>query len=121
MSKPGYCLGLTRASRVLEEVILRGVVDEQVVDDLADGAQLVVTREDWMLNRALFACDLILLLGGFHKDKLADEVVNGIFGKDVFPHVGHGISVFVDGVALARVDAFATTDIEWQEICFELV
>ena len=95
------------------------MVDHQVVHHLADGAHLVVAWEDGVLDNMFLACHLVFLLGFLHKDKPPDEVVECILGEDVLPHIRHRISVLVYRVALARVDAFAATDVERQECGFQ--
>ena len=115
MSQPGNGIRLPGASRVLDQIVLRRAVDGDVSENLADGVELMIARENQGFPALRLARQVVLLFLHFEEHELADQFQHGILSQDVFPHVGNTVLVRVNGIALAGVDARAVALIERQE------
>ena len=115
--KPSNGISFARTRTVLNQIVLRSSVCAHVGEQLADYVQLVISGEYYRLFYRSSARNLVHFLLAFDKDKLGDKVKHGILFEDILPHIPDRILIFIYGVSLACIYAFAVAHIEGQKEC----
>ena len=116
MRKPRNGISLAGACAVLNEVVLRGVIDAHIREQFSDDIELMIARKYDILFLALFARDLIALRVPLYEHEAGDKLRQRILGEDVLPHITYAVFVLENGVALAGFHAAPFAHVEGKEI-----
>ena len=115
MGQPCNGIGFAAARRVLNEIVFLAVMFYYICHQLAHGIELVIPGE----NQCFLGDTLTgirVFLGFFlQENDFINQIQNGVFFENVFPHIRNIDAVFVVGVPLAGVNANTAALIERQK------
>ena len=115
MSEPSNRVGLATTCRVLDQIVLVGMVFHHIRNELTNCIELMVTREyQCFLGFALTRIG-ILLRSFLQENDFVNQIQYRIFLQNIFPHIRYVDAIIVVRVALARVDSRTTTLVEGEE------
>ena len=106
MGKPRNCLSLATACRMLNQIVARRVVENDIVHDLFHSTELVETWEYKFFCAAHLARVGVFAFFRLDVDEPLDEEENLILRPDVLPHIGDiDAGLVVVGISLAKLIA----------------
>ena len=113
--KPSNSIGLAGACTVLDQIVERGAVFLYIGKELADCIELMITGKNNTFLDFYLSCLFILFLRGLNENEFGDQVENGIFGKNIVPHIMYRIIVLTGSVSCTCIDTLTVALIERQE------
>ena len=113
MSQPGNGFCFSASGRMLDEVVARCMIHNDIVHNTLNGTKLMETRENQHLGFLDFSG--ICISGFFFLDvnKTLNQEQDFIFHPDVFPHIGNIQAIFVVRISLAEIFA----NVKWIKEC----
>ena len=115
MSEPSNRVGLATTCRMLNQIVLVGMVFHHVRNELTNRIELMITGEyQGFLGFALARIG-VLLCGFLQENDFVNQIQYRIFLQNIFPHIRYVNTIIVVRVALTRVDSRATPLVEGEE------
>ena len=115
MCQPCDGIGLAGSGTMLNEVIEGSMVFVDAGEGFANAIQLMISGENDIFRFLFLSGNGIFFFLALHKDKLMKQFQNGILLQDILPHIGNRITVGVQRIAFACLDAFSITLIKGEE------
>ena len=115
MSQPSNCICLTTTGRVLNQVVLFGVVFHHIRYQLTHSIKLMIAGENQGFLSFSLAGVRVFLGFILQENDLVDQIQYSVLLQDILPHIGHVDAVRIVGVTLTGIDTFAAAFVEGQE------
>ena len=100
---------------MLDQIVERGAVFLYIGKELADSIELMITGKNNTFLDFYLSCLFILFLRGLNENEFGYQVENGIFGKNIVPHIMYRIIVLTGSVSCTCIDTLTVALIERQE------